>query len=506
MNLVLHDYQEASIDALRAGIRAGHNRQVLAMPTGSGKTIVSTFLMQEVANKMSRAIFVCDRVALVDQTSAMFDAYGISHGCLQAQHWRTRPYERIQVASAQTIARRGVPNVPQLLIWDECHTLYKSIVDYIAENPTMKVIGLSATPFTKGLGKIFTNIVNVTTTDKLIEQGFLSAVKVYAAKPIDMFGAAVKFNGEWEDKDVEYRAMTVVGDIVSEWIAKTSMHFGGPVKTLVFSASVAHGAELCRRFQESGFNFQQISYKDGNDDARKALISDFRKPDSEIVGLISCEVLGKGADFPDVRCGISARPYRKSLSGHIQQIGRVMRSHPGKDFALWLDHSNNFLRFFEDTQNIFANGIPSLDENGLDAKLRPEPSEKAKKDNKCGGCGYVMSGPTCPSCGWERPARAHAVEEISGDLHEISLKKSKASALDLVLVDKDKVWRQICHHALERKSNEFNLAERFAKAQYRSIYGTWPRLAMRNITPEPCCDLIARKINSQLIAWSRRRA
>jgi hypothetical protein len=50
------------------------------------------------------------------------------------------------------------------------------------------------------------------------------------------------------------------------------------VKTIVFSATVAHGEELCKRFQDAGFNFQQVSYKDGNDEKRRALIEEFRKP------------------------------------------------------------------------------------------------------------------------------------------------------------------------------------------------------------------------------------
>lgn len=506
MNLTLRDYQATSIDALRQGIVDGHARQVLAAPTGSGKTVVATALMQEAANKMSRAVFVVDRVALVDQTSAMFDAYGISHGVLQANHWRTKPWERMQVASAQTLARRGLLEPPQLMIWDECHGLYQSIVSYVTANPQMKVIGLSATPFTKGMGKIFTNVVNVTTTDKLIECGFLAPIKAYAAKAADMKDAPVKFNGEWEDKEVEFRAMTIVGDVVSEWIAKTSKHFGGPVKTLIFSASVAHGDELCRRFQECGFNFQQVSYKDGNDDRRRALIEEFRKSDSEIHGLISCEALAKGFDVPDVLCGVSARPYRKSLSGHIQQLGRVMRSYPGKEYALWLDHSGNFLRFFDDTQEVFSMGVPKLDERGLDAKVRPEPSDEDKTDAACGSCGYVMNGPTCPACGWERPKKMAMIQEVSGELVDVSLKKSKASVLDQVLQDKDSVWRQICHHALERKNGDTELAERFAKAQYRNLYGTWPRHAMRNITPEPAHPTLVRKIQQQVIAWSKRRS
>src|SRR5690606_16724047 len=183
--------------------------------------------------------------------------------------------------------------------------------------------------------------------------------------------------------EIEERGLDIIGDIVSEWQNKTEKHFGGPVKTIVFSATVAHGEELCRQFNAAGFNFQQISYKDGGDEHRRALIAEFRKPDSVIHGLISCEVFTKGFDVEDVLCGISARPYRKSLSSHIQQMGRVMRRAPGKDYGLWLDHSGNCLRFRDDTQSIFQDGVSTLDDGKMEDKARKEPTEKERAELRC---------------------------------------------------------------------------------------------------------------------------
>lgn len=42
MKYTLHDYQQQAIDDIEAGIEDGHKRQILAMPTGSGKTVTST--------------------------------------------------------------------------------------------------------------------------------------------------------------------------------------------------------------------------------------------------------------------------------------------------------------------------------------------------------------------------------------------------------------------------------------------------------------------------------
>ncbi|CAB4145108.1 SSL2 DNA or RNA helicases of superfamily II [uncultured Caudovirales phage] len=502
----LRPYQLASIEALRAGIRAEKKHQILCAPTGSGKTVMATYLMQEAAAKMSRAAFVVDRVALVDQTSVTFDQFGVDHGVIQGNHWRARPWERIQVVSAQTLARREINTEWQLVIWDECHTLYKTMLEFAEKNPKTVIIGLTATPFTKGLGKVFANVVNVTTTNKLIADGFLAPLRPYVAVAADMTGAVLKFDGEWAEAEMERRGLEIVGDVVSEWIRKTTEHFGGPAKTIVFSATVAHGEELCRQFQSAGFNFQQISYKDGNDQGRKDLINEFRKDDSDIVGLISCEALAKGFDVPGIKIGVSCRPYRKSLSGHIQQMGRVMRTSPGKEYALWLDHAGNLVRFAADTAKVFENGVGDLDDGELDAKVRKEPTDEEKETFTCGACKYLMpaGAENCPACGWERPVRKSLVTHSTGELQEFDM---KAKALPGWMQDKASVWGQICYYALDKKQGDINLAEKLALAQYRNLYGEWPaRGSFHAQTPIPPCRELTGKIKQQLIAWSRRRS
>lgn len=500
--LQLRPYQHASIEGLRTHMRNGGRAPILMAPTGAGKTVLAVSLMQGVAEKMARAAFVVDRVSLVDQTSATFDQYGIPHGVMQGSHWRCRPYERIQICSVQTLARRGFPEGLELLIVDECHTVFKAITDFIKNNPTVRVIGLSATPFTKGLASIYDGLVNVVTQEQLIEEGFLCPIKAYAAVSPDMKGAAVKFDGEWAEADLNIRCGQIVGDIVTEWVDKTTKHFGGPVKTICFSASVAHGEEICAQFSRAGYRFAQISYKDSDDDQRRALIDEFRKPDSDIIGLVSCEALAKGFDVPDILCGIGARPYRKSLSSHIQQIGRVMRPFPGKTFALWLDHAGNIIRFREDTEDIASNGLSELDDGKApDSKTRKDPTDEDIEQYKCGDCSFIMpkSASTCPMCGWERPRRKSLIETVAGEMVEVNGKATTVK--HSWQQDKESVWRQICFYALGKYDNDIEKAERFAKANYRQIYDAWPRHAMRNIEPQPTGHEVAKWLKSRQIAY-----
>lgn len=498
----LRDYQQSCVDELREGIRSGHRSQILVAPTGAGKTVIAAHLLGEAYQKQSRSYFVCDRVSLVDQTSATLDRYGIQHGVIQADHWRYRPWEPIQVISAQTLARRKI-DAPKLLIWDESHTMYKTVIDY-CKDESIKVIGLTATPFTKGMAEIFTNVVNSTTTNKLIDQGWLVPLKPYAAKEIDMTGAKVKFTGEWDEQEIEKRGLKIVGDIVAEWEEKTFAHFNKPEKTIVFSATVAHGDELCRMFQARGYNFQQISYKDKNNERRRELIEEFRRPDSEIVGLISCEALAKGFDVTDIKIGVGARPYRKSLSGHIQQLGRVMRSHPGKEFAVWLDHGGNLLRFMEDTQDVFEHGVKELKEGAeLDAKKRVEKTEKEKKDRKCHSCGFVHYKRICPACGAERTERQTTIDTATGKMLEVEMRGKKPKKPEW-LKDKAKVWKEVCLIANDMKGGKRFEAEKFALAQYRHIYGVWPQTTYHidsNVVPTM---EVRNQIRRNIIAYRHR--
>lgn len=503
----LRDYQSLALDRLRDGVRAGHRAQMLYIATGGGKTICAAKLLAEAERKMTKACFVVDRRAIVNQTSVTLDRYGIDHGIIMADHPRNKPWANIQIASAQTIEGRGFFPGLKLLIVDEAHSVRSVTARFIKNNPDVMVIGLSATPFTPSLAKLYTNVVSVKTTDELTQEGWLVPLKVYSAKAPDMTGAKI-VAGEWSEDEIEERGSHIIGDIVSEWQEKTKLHFGRAVKTIVFSATVAHGEELCRQFNAAGYDFRQVSYKDGSNEHREALLREFGKPDSAITGLVSCEALSKGMDVVDILCGISARPYRKSLSSHIQQLGRVMRPAPGKDFALWLDHSGNYGRFYEDTMDVFSNGVSSLSEAAKhDSVARKEPTETEKKQRFCPACGYAMPpvAPSCPACGHERTRRS-LVETLPGELVEFAPRKAKEEKpLPAWAGDKDRTWKQLCGYALQRKKGDPLAARKWANAQYKTLFGEWPRTAFMPDAP-PHIDIDLRnRITYETIRWANSR-
>ena len=475
----LREHQLAIVNDIYEGFKQ-HRCQLLWGVTGLGKTEISIYIMQEYARQYKNVAMVMDRIVLVDQTSLRLTKYGIDHGVLQANHWRYKPHERIQVCSIQTLAKRRRKIKISLLIIDECHVRSKVVEKMIEDNPEMHVIGLSATPFTKGLGSIYTNVIAGPTYENIIEKEWLVPLKVYIAKEIDMTGAK-KVAGEWSPDDVTERGVKITGDIVAEWQAKTHEIYGKPVKTIVFSAGVDHGRDLRDKFNAAGYNFVSISYKE-DDEFKRQAIEEFSKPDSEIHGLIATDILTRGFDVSDVMIGISARPFSKSFSSHVQQIGRIMRPHPGKKFGTWICHSGNFLRFREDWDDLYYNGVTELKEGG--EKAKKEPTEKQKKEAKCPKCQalWIWKTDTCGECGHVRQRMSTVITQ-AGKLEELNTGSP--------LVDRQKFFSELLYYARMRGYKDGWVAHK-----YKEKFSVFPRgLSQQVEQPSP-----------QTLSWIRSRA
>ncbi len=325
-------FQVEAHERLRAGRRAGHKNQLIMAPTGAGKSYLGLRIIHEALSRGKRAIFVCDRTTLINQTSEVADSYGLSaHSVLQSNHWRFDRSLPFQIASAQTLARREWPDADVIVI-DEAHTQLSVWTEHI-QSCRASVVGLSATPFSVGLGKLFSNLINATTMHELTESGVLVPMKVYSCTRPDMRGAETA-GGEWTERAAEERGMGIVGDVVSEWVK-----YGQGRKTIVFGSTIAHCEELCRQFNEVGV-MASVFTSQTTATERQLLLAEYKKPDSMLRVLISVEALAKGFDVKDVGCVVDCRPLRKSLSTAIQMWGRGLRSSPetGKTDCILLDH------------------------------------------------------------------------------------------------------------------------------------------------------------------------
>ena len=474
--LDLRKYQIDAIDQIRDGMQAGIKSQILSCATGSGKTEMAVGIVQSAIEKGNSVAFLCDRTNLVKQASERFHLYGIEHGILQGEN-TTNELSQVMVCSSQTIEKRQSSlDRFNLLIIDECHSQRKAVNEYLIKAKPY-VIGLTATPYSEGLGNIYESIVSTASTADLAELGYLVPMRVLSCTEINMEGVKKDNKGEWATGETSERVIATRGDIVAEWLQHTYQVFGKPVKTLCFAASVDDGAVLCESFQTLGYNFQQVSYRQKpKENAR--IIAEFKKPGSQIIGLVNSEMLVRGADVPDIQILISARPYRKSLISVLQMLGRGLRPYPNKEFCLLLDHASNFLRFRDPIMEFWQLGPI----HALSTKVKEFAGSVRlvkRKDVTC-KCGYIFQSgeKVCPMCGKQRPKRKpqYPIYE-DGKMEEIDA--TMRTVKEKFPPNRD-TWLQLCAISMEKKKawGDDKLTEeakKFAFAQYRSMFDKWPK-------------------------------
>jgi superfamily II DNA or RNA helicase len=495
-------FQARALQGIAQGLENEHKNQLVMAPTGSGKTYIGMRIAKKALERGKRVTFVCDRTALIEQSSEAADSYGLTdHGIIQQDHARQDWSKPLQIASVGSLATRGWPETDVLLV-DEAHTRHKTWVDFAMNNPA-RVIGLSATPFTRGLGKIFTNLIAPTTMHQLTvgddgEAPVLVPMRVLSCTRPNMEGAATKKSGEWTEEAAEERGLVIIGDVVSEWL-----RHGEGRKTIVFGATIRHCEELCRQFNEVGVLAATYTEKTHSTE-RPKLLKEFRKPDSLIRVLISVEALAKGFDVRDVGCVVDCRPLRKSLSLAVQMWGRGLRTSPetGKTDCLLLDHSGNITRFAEDYTDIYFNGLPSLDMGeALDRKVRVDGKPENERKG-CPACGYKPFRQRCMSCGHEVRAQSLVVHE-AGVMQEVVLDKKR-------LADNERhLWHQLCEFA--KTTKWVKNKEGYAKRAFHEICKRFPPYTFESFDRAPAVpvsrDLSAR-LNGKQKQWiiARRAA
>jgi len=313
----LRPYQEEAINKIRESHRKGNRKVVLMLPCGGGKTRIAAKIIQSVINNGKKALFICDRIVLVEQTLKAFEAFDIPCGVIQANHEKYEPHQPLQICSIQTLKNRRVPHA-DYIIADEIQTVYEAQNILMAEWDNVRFCGLSATPFTKGLGKNWDDLVVGTTTGELIELGFLSPFEIYGAPQIDLSKVKMQagdYNQKQLGKAVDKK--TIVGDIVKHWVK-----LGENRQTICFAVNILHAEHIVNEFKASGIKAEQINCYTKPDD-RTQIYKDFRNREIKI--LVSVDILVKGFDEPQVSCLIHARP-TKSLTIHIQSLGRTLRT------------------------------------------------------------------------------------------------------------------------------------------------------------------------------------
>lgn len=456
----LRPHQSQAIDSLRAALASGSKRPMLQAPTGAGKTVLAAAIIDLARSKRNRVIFTVPAISLIDQTAREFYAEGIRDvGVIQADHPMTDPSKPVQIASIQTLQRRSIPDADLVLI-DEAHRIFKFTEDWMSREEWLGVpfIGLSATPWTKGLGRLYDRLIIAATTGELIEQGYLSRFRVFAPTHPDLSKVRT-VAGDYHEGDLSgvMSEKTLTADIVRTWLEKGE---GRP--TLCFAVDRVHARTLQAQFAASGVS---CGYVDANTplEEREAVRKKFAAGDYQVVCNVG--VLTTGVDW-DVRCIILARPTKSEML-YVQIIGRGLRTADGKSDCLVLDHSDTTLRlgFVTDIHHDKLNdGTMTTGDQQAGDREPPKPKE-------CPQCHYVREPkvPSCPACG-HVPEKVSQVETREGELIDLTAARKDQSKVNKEdWSHKIDFMRQLKGYALKAGKSEGWVAHK-----YRSYTGVWP--------------------------------
>lgn len=456
-------YQFEAVERIRQAIREGHKRIMLQAPTGAGKTAIAAHLVRSAYEKEKKAYFICDRIELIEQAVERFDAEDIPLGVCQADHDRTDRTHRIQVSSIQTMVRRECLSA-DLYIQDEAHTMFKAHIELMKENPDAIWLGLSATPWAKGLGKHFTKLIVVSTTQKLIDEGFLVPINVYGPSSPDLSKVKI-VAGEYEEEGLAEATNRpkLVGDIVQTWLK-----LAGGRQTLAFAVNIAHSMAIVDEFQRCGVAAQHIdcfSKPDDREEAIKAL------KEGRIQVLSSVDLLTKGFDYPGASCAILARP-TKSLMVYVQQVGRVLRISDGKDSALVLDHAGNTAR-----HGFVTDDMPTELDDGKKKEAKPKDVQKEERLPKpCPSCSFMKVSHKCPACGFAPKTQPKGIEHEEGELSLLKGKEQKGKTKSkYTTAQKEAIYAQLLGYAKLK-----GYKDGWAYFQAKAMCGTFPA---KKVTP-----------------------
>jgi DNA repair protein RadD len=490
----LRDYQRFAVEKIR---NAPERSILLVSPTGSGKTVIATAIMQEYARDLKSVLFMVHRREIVKQTSDKLKALGVAHGIIMAGE-TPRMLERVQVGAVQTLHARIRSNrielpAADLLVVDEAHhTPAKTYQDIVAAYPNARILGLTATPCRgdgRGLGGIFDALIELPQVPDLIELGHLVKTRTYGPTPPDLKGIKT-VAGDYAKGQLAERMDTdkLVGDIVTH-----HAKYAEGRKTVVFACSVAHSVHICDEFIKAGVPAAHID-GDTPKDERDETLARLRRGEIDVVS--NCMVLTEGWDMPEVGCCILARP-TKQIGLHRQMIGRVLRPAPGKTDAIIIDHCGayNRLGFAEDRVEW------TLDpDKGAVNRTQAKRKRDGERFIDCVECGTLREGgKPCPHCGYLPQTKPRAVEVRDGELGLVD--RSRQAQQPTYDAETRRQWHAMLIHI----GQERGYKPGWASMNYSKKFGDWPSRHQPPPMPLPPTAEVRGWVRSQMIAYAKSR-
>ena len=341
----LRPYQHECLEAIEQFEKDGILRQLVALPTGTGKTILFSTAAKR---RNGRTLILAHRDELIQQAVEKLEMVwdNVNVGVVKAE--RNENDKQVVVGSVQTVSRENrLEQLPQdfdFIITDEAHhaaaATYRRIYEYLGIMPNDEGdirsdtihLGVTATPERTdniGLDDIFEEIVFHRNIQDFIPDYLCDLRCVQVMTHINVDGVET-WAGDLRTEQLSALLNTVNCNelIVEAW----KEHALGRL-TLCFTTDVAHAIDLCNTFRAHNIKADWVSGETPLDE-RRDILARFMKGEIEV--LTNCAVLTEGYDNPALDCIIIARPTKSKLL-YTQMVGRGIRTYPQKDDCLILD-------------------------------------------------------------------------------------------------------------------------------------------------------------------------
>ena len=432
VELKLREYQE---DAVKQAINKIINDEgdfIVSAPTGSGKTEILIAIVKELQEMGVRSLFCADLTTIKTQTGARMAKYGMKY-----EYWLRNipPSQTLRpiITTPQALARRRglwpTLNVGVAFI-DEAHVVYGSAMDF-CDAFSVTLAGFTATPVTEKCIDRFQEVINVSSTLDLVAQNQLIFPHMVTGVAADMADAQTYGRrGDWRDEEKSTRHRRIVGQALDQWEEYGKDFFGYTPKTIMFLPTIDDCKQSASDLINRGYVAITVSADDKRTPEERQELFEFFDQKTDIDVLLSVKAIAKGADFPSVECLSMQNPYRKSHSSVIQQMGRVMRTAPGKKKALVIDNAENLQRFNATLGEFFRTGVNKLGdfrEHVPKEFFQPEP-------DYCPQCGELFIGWKCVFCGFEDENKRKKLERISAPIAEVAREDGELQEIKLLTI------------------------------------------------------------------------
>ena len=354
----LRPYQKQAVDSIINYFRKKSDPAVIVLPTGAGKSLV----IAEMARIAKGRVLVLAHVKeLVEQNHAKYISYELDAGIYSAGLNQKDVSNKVVFGSIQSVARASNKFFKDfsLLIIDECHrvntdddTQYALVINKLKEyNSTIKIMGLTATPYRLGSGwiyevnqngevkseqeKFFKRCTFELPLSFMIKNKFLTQpVKVNIPVTCYDFSEITQNGRMYTTREVEElikKQKRLTPLIIKNIIDITESYDRKGV--MIFSSTVNHAKEILEYLPEGE---AKIVLGDTENSERDQIIQEFK--DKKFKYLVNVSVLTTGFDAPHVDVIALLRP-TESVSLYQQIIGRGLRLDEGKTDCFILDYA-----------------------------------------------------------------------------------------------------------------------------------------------------------------------